>query len=208
MVVLVPGLGLVGLEFALLARRLRRCGYDARIFWHCPSRGSPQDRAASLQRWLSVREADVVHFVGHSFGGLLVLRLFAEYPERQPGRIVMLGVPVNGSAAARRVVRWPFGRWLLGRYVSRDGELAVQALPDGREIGGIAGTLNFLVGWLLGVGRPNDTLVSVEEALHAGMQDTRVLLVSHASTLLSRTVGRCVDSFLKTGRFPGSAVAQ
>jgi pimeloyl-ACP methyl ester carboxylesterase len=200
MVVLVPGLGLGGLELALLARRLRRRGYDARIFWHSPWRGSIEERVGRLRRWLSTREADVVHFVGHSFGGLLVLRLLAEDAARPPGRIVLLSVPVNGSGAARRVARWPLVRCVLGGYRSSE-----QSLPEGRDIGGIAGTFNFLVGWLLGVGRPNDTLVSVDEALHADMRDTRALCVSHASTLLSRKVARCVDSFLKTGRFAVAA---
>lgn len=200
-VLLVPGLGLGGFEMTLLAVRLRRRGYAAGVFRHCPWRHSLSEKAALLQAFAADRGGDVVHFVGHSFGGLLVLRLFADYPAQAPGRIVMLGSPVCGSKAARCVAGWPLGRRLLGGYVGDDCAEALLPLPEGREVGGIAGKVNIVVGSLLGLGRPNDTLVSAEEALRAEMTDTALLPVSHSSMLLSRRVAGCVDSFLQTGQF-------
>jgi pimeloyl-ACP methyl ester carboxylesterase len=202
-VVLVPGLGLGGAEMALLAKRLRRRGYCTRIFWHSPWRHSLADKAALLHRFVAALDGRAVHFVAHSFGGLLVLQLFNDYPHQRPGRIVMLGVPVNGSLAARSVAKWPLGHLLLGGYAAPGPAGAHGRLLPGREVGGIAGKVNLVFGWLFGLAWPNDTLVSAEEALHDDMRDTVVLTVSHSSMLLSGRVMRCVDSFLKTGAFAG-----
>jgi hypothetical protein len=113
----------------------------------------------------------------------------------------MLGVPINGCPAAQRIARLPFGPRLLGQCLLSVNAEAPHRLPQGREVGGIAGKLNLILGWMLRLDRPNDTVISVQEALHEDMQDTAVLAVTHGSMLLSRQVADCVDAFLKAGSF-------
>ena len=43
-----------------------------------------------------------VHLVGHSMGGVLILRALQADPGMPPGRVVLMGAPVRGSAVARR----------------------------------------------------------------------------------------------------------
>ena len=203
--VIVPGLGLGGAEMFLLSSRLRRRGYTVTVFHHCPWRGTFADKAHALGELLDHVDSPVVHFVGHSMGGLVVLYFLAHHPCRRPGKVVVLGTPVNGSIAARRALRLPLGRFLIGKCMATaalDGPLPI---PPDRDVGSIAGWVNLAVGWLLWLPRPNDTLVAVRETQHPAMRDTRVFAVSHGSMVLSARVAESVDSFLRTGAFQARA---
>jgi len=66
--------------------------------------------AAALARFLSdipthtAHRIDTLHLVGHSLGGLVILKMFADAsacPTLPPGRIVLMGSPVQGSRAAQ-----------------------------------------------------------------------------------------------------------
>jgi alpha-beta hydrolase superfamily lysophospholipase len=80
-VVLVPGLWMPAVALALLASRLGRQGYAARLFAY-RGRGSFEanvERLASFARdHLAGRAA---HFVGHSLGGLLILQALNRHAE-------------------------------------------------------------------------------------------------------------------------------
>lgn len=201
LVVLVPGVGFGGLELRLLAWRLRRAGFRVEIFRHASGGPTLTDSAESLHEWVSALKAETVHFVAHSLGGLIVFRMFAAYPTQRPGRIVTLGTPLQGCLAARRVLAAPGGRWLLSKSVAAVFSDELPPLPPEREIGSIAGRLNFIFGWLLALRQPNDTLICVEESRHPKIAAHVVLPVSHSGLLLSGRVGRCVVNFLRTGAF-------
>ncbi len=109
-VVLVHGLWMNGMEMCLLRRRLGKAGFATQRFSYPTVRSDIAANAARLQQFLSGLDADTVHFVGHSLGGLLILRLFADFPEQRPGRIVLLGTPYAGSATARNLARRAWGR--------------------------------------------------------------------------------------------------
>ena len=200
-VVLVPGIGFGGAEMRLLARRLRHSGYDTTVFPHLPGRCPLAASADKLQRAVASLEADTVHFVGHSLGGLGVLQMFADYPQQRPGRIVTLGSPLLGCLAARRTLALPGGHCLVGPGMSSACDGPFLPLPPGRQVGAIAGRLNILFGFLLAPGRANDTLICVEESRHPEITDHAVLPVSHGSMLLSSSVARYAAHFLRTGAF-------
>lgn len=201
MIILVPGVGLGGLEMALLARRLRRLGYAARTFWHWPWGRTLSEAATALHQAATSCEQEVVHFVGHSYGGLVVAQMFIDYPAQRPGRLVTLATPHNGSVAATRVAALPLGRHLLGRGLASALASGPLPLPDDREVGAIAGDLNLLLGFLLRLPRPNDTVVGVAETRHPQATASVTVRTSHAGLLASRRVVRHIDSFLQTGAF-------
>lgn len=203
-VVLVPGIGFGGAEMRPLSRRLERTGYDVRLFPHLPGRIGLGESAALLRRFVEpLADAERVHFVAHSLGGRVTLRLFADFPDRAQGRLVFLATPLLGCRAARRVMALPGGRGLVGRGAASvaDAEAPAVGLPPGRDVGCIAGRINFLSGLLLAPGRANDSLICVEETQHPDLTDHRVLPVSHSSMLLSPRVAAYVDRFLRDGRF-------
>lgn len=109
-IILVPGIGLGGLEFLILAWQLRRQQYDVKIFWKNPWRASLASSANALHDFLS-KQATSSHLVAHSFGGVVVLKMLQEHPQLCIGKVVMLGSPLTGCLAAQRVLKIPLVAW-------------------------------------------------------------------------------------------------
>ena len=185
-----------------LSYRLRRMGYQTRIFWHCPWTGNLDGKAERLKQLSCDRaDSDALHFVGHSLGGFVILHMFARYVPANLGRSVTLGTPHMGSVAARRIRRVPLLRSLPGRALNEAFALAPLPLPYDCELGTVAGKLNLLLGNLLGMGKPNDTLVVASEAKHPDAMQHVVFPVSHGTILLSSRVARHIERFLSEGTF-------
>jgi pimeloyl-ACP methyl ester carboxylesterase len=146
-----------------------------------------------------------VHLVGHSLGGLMLLKLFELMPEQPPGRVVLLGSPVTGSHAARSVARWAIGPSLLGQIALAEiVERGPRQWTLPRELGVIAGSTSAGLGRIVSdLPEPNDGTVAVEETRIEGMSDHIVLPVTHTGMLASTTVSACIAAFLRTGLFTG-----
>ncbi len=209
LIILVPGVGLGGTELCFLSRWLRRLGYRTLTFRHCPWCGELGTKAAQLRELISLQTGvDVVHFVGHSLGGQIILQMLAAPLPAHIGRTVTLGTPHMGSAAARRIGRVPLFRMLLGRALTQACASGPLPLPPDCQLGTIAGKLNLFLGWFLGVARPNDTIVAEAEAKHPDATDHLLLMVSHGSILVSPTVAVHVAHFLKHGTFRIASAAE
>jgi hypothetical protein len=123
-------------------------------------------------------------------------------PEPRAGRVVLIGSPWGGSAAARAVGRWPGGDTLLGRSLVQWNEGARPDLGRRHDIGVIAGALGFGVGTLVArLPRPHDGTVAVSETRLPTMADHLVLPVTHTGMLTSARVAAETCSFLHSGRF-------
>jgi pimeloyl-ACP methyl ester carboxylesterase len=203
--VFVHGLWLNGAEFTLLRRRLAR---DHSIVGHRFSyptvRGSMEEAVGRLARFVDRLDAERVHFIGHSFGGVLLCRYFQKYSCPRPGRVVILGSPLTGSRSARTVARSALMRRMIGPLVN--AELVKDCEPRAwacqNELGVIAGTT------ALGLGRlftrfdeDFDGTVGVSETMLPGLKAHLALPVSHMGMLVSARVARQVGLFLGTGRF-------
>jgi pimeloyl-ACP methyl ester carboxylesterase len=204
LVALVPGAGVGGADLWLLAWRLRRMGYHVEIFF-CLTWAKPLAQSAGqLYRWLLARPEPRIHLVGHSLGGLVILRCLAEYGWAKAGRVVTIGTPHTDITIARQLMRAPMGRWVAGRGVMSALPLLPLRIPAGREVGVIAGNQDWGSGALLAVPRPNDMAVSVEETRHPEITQRIVLRVSHVGMLFSRQIADEIDVFLRNGQFTSS----
>jgi pimeloyl-ACP methyl ester carboxylesterase len=203
-VVYVHGLWLSGQEAFLLRRRIeneRACRWHNFAYsslWH-----SLDEITAALAACAGTAAAGRVHLVGHSLGGLVILRCLEQHPDLPPGRVVFLGVPVASSAAARRVARFRIGRAIMGPVVAaellRDRE---RRWAYARELGIIAGNQSRGAGRLVTeFAEDNDGTVAVAETQLPGASAHLTLPVSHTGMLLSARVAREVGSFLDHGRF-------
>jgi pimeloyl-ACP methyl ester carboxylesterase len=215
-VVYVHGLWLSGRESVWLRRRLSsELGAEARAFTYPSVRAKITDNAIALGRQLAAIRTDTLHLVGHSLGGLVILKLFElSHPVHgllgdgwalPPGRVVLLGSPVRGSRSAQRLSRLPFGKNIMGVTV-REALLTPSARHwDGaRDLGIIAGNLGLGLGRLLGrMGAPNDGTVLVEETRLADATAHLTLRVSHSGMVFSAVVAERTAAFLRDGRFEG-----
>lgn len=204
-VVLVHGIWMTGLDMLMLRARLRGAGYAATIARYPSLRLPPRENARRVREMIEGLDADVVHLVGHSLGGLVILHMLRDDPPRQPGRVVLLGSPVQGSAVARVLS----GRWVTKPLIGRSGEAGLLGggapAPDDREIGTIAGDLPVGVGSVVrGIDGPHDGTVAVAETRIPGARDHVTLPVTHTGLLVAKEVSQAVERFLRDGRFAPS----
>jgi pimeloyl-ACP methyl ester carboxylesterase len=207
-IVYVHGLWQSGREAVWLRRRLAQgLAGDARAFSYPSVAADAGTNARALAEYLTAISADTLHLVGHSLGGLVILKLFAENVRIEarlpPGRIVLLGPPLRGSLTARNLARLPFGKKIMGRSIEEEVLRARLRRWDGpRDLGVIAGDLGFGLGRLVGrLGGPSDGTVLVEETQIEGAADRVVLRVSHTGMLFSADVAAAAGAFLSQGRF-------
>jgi pimeloyl-ACP methyl ester carboxylesterase len=205
-VVYVHGLWLSGLEGSLLRRRLaRRLDAETHAFNYASVKSSVSTNAETLGKFLSALRTDNLHLVGHSLGGLVILKLFEQSAADRlpPGRIVFLGSPLNGSRAARNLAGLPLGKTLLGRGVHEDLLTPSERRWRGqRDLGVIAGSLSLGLGKLVGArGAPNDGTIFVDETRLPGISQHLVMPVSHTGLPFSKSVARQTGAFLDSGKF-------
>jgi pimeloyl-ACP methyl ester carboxylesterase len=195
-VVLAPGLWMPGAAMALLAARLARRGYQARVFRYW-ARGSYEANLEALAGF--AREKRL--FVGHSLGGVLILDMLNRHPEIQADAVVLLGAPVRGCLAGRRFAQAGLGRWMMGACCPLWEERAAR-WARGAPLGVVAGTLPLglarTFGELPGL---NDGVVCVDETTVEGMAGRTLVRLGHSMLIASGRVGELVDRFLVSGRF-------
>ncbi|MGH8157744.1 MAG: esterase/lipase family protein [Rhodanobacter sp.] len=202
-VILLHGLWMRGFALSMLHRRLIEAGFRVHRFDYLSVAATQQRILDRLQARMTglAPEADAVHLVGHSLGGLLALRACLD-GELPPGRIVCLGSPLKGSAAARGFAAWGRGGEVL---LGHNRELLQQGFErwDGlREVGMIAGRMPLGLGAMLGhFAGEHDGTVAVEETRLPGLAAHCVVEANHTGLLFSAEVAQRVARFLYQGRF-------
>ena len=186
-----------------LAHRLRARGYATSLFpyltlWHAPERA-----IASLARRIEALAAHgPVHVVGHSLGGVIAVETFNRHPGLPAGRVLCLGSPIAGSAAARGLQARGFGL-----VSGRSGPLlrtGLAGLPAGREVGMVAGNRPLGLGrWIGRIEGASDGTVALDETRLPGLSAHVCLPVSHTGLVYSKDVVERIDQFLRLGRFEG-----
>lgn len=197
-VVLVHGLWMPAVSMRWLGARLARAGYRTEALGYSTILGGPEAAVPALSRLI---EREPCHVLAHSLGGLIAMQALRERPELPVGRVVCLGSPLCGSAAADGVARMP----LLGRLLGRSARLLRRGCAEwnGRaEFGVVAGR------HALGLGQffcrfdgECDGTVAVAETRLPGLADHAVIDASHFGLLGSREAAALAMRFFDTGRF-------
>ncbi len=201
-IVLVHGVWSIGFDLLRLRHRLTMAGYDCYVFnyhiWGKP----PAKIARRLHTFVETIDAPVVHFVAHSFGGIVLLHMYDQFLCVSKGRIVLMGSPVNGSAVGQRIIENPVTRWMLGQSYINGLSGDVPVWKGWQDIGVIAGDFPVGLGLVAGsLSTPHDGIVSVEETELKGATDAIIMPVSHLGMLISKTVSKQIVIFLRTGKF-------
>jgi len=156
-------------------------------------------------------EAQTIHFVTHSMGGILVRQYLEEKDIDHLGRVVMLGPPNQGSEVIDRYADWPGFEWFSGPAGMQlgTGEASVPRSlgPAHFDLGIIAGnhTINPILSQTL-PGR-DDGKVSVDATRLEGMNDHMEMPVTHVFMMRNREVIEQVLHYLEHGHFDRHAAA-
>lgn len=188
-----------------LAHRLRHYGFAPKFFGYSSLWQSPDKAVERLATVLSAYGDQPVHLVAHSLGGLVAVETLNRYSTLRIGRVVCLGSPLLGSAAARGLFEWH-----LGFVTGKSGALLcnglTQLLSKQAEVGMIAGSHSIGLGKYFGCfDGPNDGTVAVSETQWPGLSEQIVVAVTHTGIIYSALVAELTAHFLKTGNFPARA---
>jgi pimeloyl-ACP methyl ester carboxylesterase len=197
-VLMLHGLWMPALAMRPLARRLAAAGYEPEVFGYHAVLGGPE--AAIGRLCLRLREAPT-HVVAHSLGGLITLQALEREPDLPVPRVVCLGAPLCGSAAAGGLARHAWA----GRALGRSAELLRCGCRPWRgraEVGMVAGRMPLGLGQFFGgFDGDSDGTVAVAETRLEGLADHVVVAASHSTMLVSPAVADQVVAFLRDGRF-------
>ena len=194
-VVLVHGIWMTTIEMGWLARRIERCGFSVYRFGYASVRKSPAQNACQLQRLLDEIDAEVVHFVAHSLGGIVLLHLFDQFPNQRPGKVIFLGAPLRGSALAKRVARSRWLRPLLGHAIEQGVLGDAPPWKGERESMMIAATRRLGLGTLLmpfALPRPSDGTVTVAETKAEWLSEHKLVDTTHLGLIFSKKVAQVI----------------
>jgi pimeloyl-ACP methyl ester carboxylesterase len=200
-VVVVHGLWMNGLVMLPLARRLQRCGFAVTRHGYQSVRRGLRENAQRLAA-ICEKAGAPLNLVGHSLGGLLIMTMLHNHPQVRVHRVVLIGSPYANSVAAQGMVRFGMSRELLGRTLKDWLRQPRPPVPDGVELGVIAGDVSIGLGRVVArLPKPNDGVVILDETHVPGAADSIVLHTSHSAMLVSPAVARAICAFLKNGRF-------
>ncbi|WP_249935925.1 alpha/beta hydrolase [Pseudoalteromonas sp. S3785] len=154
-----------------------------------------------------ISNANKVHFVGHSLGGL-VIRAYLQnnsalLNSNKLGNVVLIGTPNKGSELANHLN----GSWLM--HIA--GGISQALVTGDNSLGNTIDELNISLGVIAGTKRSpltehyfkgeNDGLVSVESTKLNKMRDFITLDVSHTGMRYNQQVIQHTLYFLQTGAF-------
>lgn len=217
-IVLVAGLYSPAFVLQPLARRLRKKGYTVSAFSrHYPLTGGVA-AATQLREHLQSLDARELHLVAHSYGGIVLLRLFEQLQQAPAaesvfGRIrcsVFIASPLAGAQLAVHLSQGRAGffwKRILGKSLQQglSGSRLPPEIPE--NAGFITGDRKSLLSKLLqrdpesgdGLVRLSETLAAEQPASHHVS-----LPLTHAGLLFSRRCCLLLDEFVSNGRFPAT----
>jgi triacylglycerol lipase len=147
-----------------------------------------------------------VHFVTHSFGGIILREYLANNQLTNLGRVVMIAPPNHGSELVDKFKHWPLFKFFTGpagQQLGTTPESVPQRLgPADFELGVIAGdrTLNPFYSWF--IPGPDDGKVSVASTQLEGMEDFLIVHSSHTYLPWRKQVVTAAVQFVAEGEFP------
>ncbi|MES9969371.1 MAG: alpha/beta hydrolase [Candidatus Thiodiazotropha sp.] len=208
-VILLHGMGRSAFSLGAIEVSLERQGYHV---WNksYPSLSQSVGELASPAieaglEYCRSKQAQRIHFVTHSLGGILVRYYLQEHPIQGLGRIVMLAPPNRGSEVADQMKDGYWYRTIMGpsgQALGTDEKSLPNTLkPIPGEIGIIAGRVDGESWFLPEIPGEDDGKVAVERTKLAEMRDFLLVEVGHTFIMLDDEVVRQIHYFLRNGVF-------
>lgn len=206
-VILLHGLARTDQSMSKMAKKLSVAGYQTVNQNYESTKHSIEKLStdAISQALISCGNAERVHFVTHSLGGILVRYYLQSSYIKKLGRVVMLGPPNQGSEVVDKLAKMPGFEWFngpAGMQLGTDaGSMPRHLGPVKFDLGVIAGTrsVNLILSKYLP--NPDDGKVSVASTKVKGMRHHISLPVTHTFMMRNKTVINQVLYYLHHGRF-------
>jgi pimeloyl-ACP methyl ester carboxylesterase len=201
-VLLLHGAWMNPLVMAYLAHFLRGEGFAAHALGYRTIRDPLEAHLSRLAKRVGQLDAPLVHLVGHSLGGVIVMRYLQRVADPRVRRAVLLGAPVAGCRAAAGFAERAGGELMMGQSLGVWREPVDVSVDSRFEVGAIAGTRALGLGAaVMHLPTPNDGVVCVDETRFPALQDHIEFPVGHTLMLMSSRVASQTASFLKNGAF-------
>ncbi|MDF7806089.1 alpha/beta fold hydrolase [Pontiellaceae bacterium B12219] len=206
-VVLLHGLARSAKSMNKMEKRLTAEGYRVINHDYPSTSATIEELTASIFQTLEpeIRNAEQVHFVTHSMGGVILREYLEDHELPNLGRVVMLAPPSRGSEVTDKLGKTFLYRWINGPAGSQLGTgVNSQPLrlktPD-FELGIIAGdrSINLILSLL--IPGPDDGKVAIARVKPATCTDYLQLHTTHATTMWNRMVIDQTVYFLEHGSF-------
>lgn len=208
-VIILHGIARSSAHMAELAEYLSKQGYDTHNIDYPSTKYPIEELAEKTEKRIAdiADEAQTLHFVGHSMGGLLIRALLHRRKYPNLGRVVQLAPPNKGSEVADFMLKYASGLYgyffgpagaQLGTDLSRHPDLfgEVYYAP-----GVIAGDATFDPFSSYIIPGPDDGKVAVERTKIEGMADHITVHASHIFFPGNNGVMRQTAYFLREGIF-------
>ncbi|MDX1678360.1 alpha/beta hydrolase, partial [Arsukibacterium sp.] len=158
------------------------------------------------------KQSDIIHFVTHSMGGILLRQYLQENLISDLGRVVMMGPPNQGSQVVDNIKDLP-------GFEAFNGPAGMQLGTGEQDVPKQLGAVNFELGIIAGtrsinlilsnfLPNPDDGKVSVENTKVRGMCALVTVDVSHPFLMKRQKVIDQVLHFLEKGNFSGDNAQQ
>ena len=194
-IVLVHGLWMNRWTLSPIANYLKSKGYHTYRFGYKTTRKPFDFNRAKLQAFVNSRKQDTVHLVVHSMGGILSMRTLPKI--RKPGKLIMLGSPVNGSQSAKAMGQKWWTSWMLkhAQEPLENGVVDPQVLRNSMMIAGISGFIG-ISRMVTKLPKPNDGTVAVIETQADWINTHRTENTNHFRMLFHKKIKQSIHKFL------------
>jgi pimeloyl-ACP methyl ester carboxylesterase len=201
-VLLLHGAWMNPLVMAYLAHVLRGEGFAAHALGYRTIRDPLDAHLTRVAKRMAQLDATRVHLVGHSLGGVIVMRYLQRFADPRVERAVLIGSPVAGCRAAASFAEHAGGELMMGQSLAVWRQPVDVSVDSRFEVGAIAGTRPLGLGAVvMRLPTPNDGVVCVDETRFPALRDHIEFPIGHTLMLVSPRVARQTASFLKTGAF-------
>lgn len=206
-VILLHGLARSSNAMNKMGRALQAAGYNVINCDYPSTTATIENLSIQVFQTLEprIKDAETVHFVTHSMGGIILRQHLEDHDIPNLGRVVMLAPPSRGSEVADKLgslflyqfINGPAGNQLGTGTNSHPLRLKAPAF----ELGIIAGdrTINPILSML--IPGPDDGKVAVARVKPAAYTDHVQLHATHACMMRNKKVIAQTKNFLKHGQF-------
>ncbi len=215
-IILLHGLGRSPRSMLKIEYALKKQGYRVLNVGYNAIKGDFEQILNKLLKKIEpwVNPKATVHFVGHSFGGILIRGILAKKYDWRYGRCVMLGSPNKGTSIASYVISHGLLKHLTPNVTHQlvpDSDL-IQNLPEPDiETGIIAGSKRYNplipVSWFYKTATnnaPGDGVVELSNTQCRNMSDFIVLPLHHSFMMWDSQLIEQTIHFLKNATFAHS----